>query len=721
MTESERVYVAQAVNGEISIRRNQDGVPTITAANREDLFFGVGHSHGFDRLVQMILVREVAFGRASESFSGTDELIEVDKYMRWLYLEKGLDLEVARLSPDIKKELEAYAAGVNTVMSQTRRPLEFIFVGHHPRPWSVRDCLITAKVMGYIGLAQAQGDMEKLLVQMIKAGLDEGRIKALFPYLTEKIDYDLIKKIKLTAEMVPSRLWQGLAPSLRASNNWVVSGSRTKSGQPLLAGDPHMEVNRLPALWHEMVWKIGDRFMMGITMPGVPIMVMGRHNDLAWAGTYGFMDMIDFFIEDCRNEKYLYDGKWLEFDKRTEVIRPKKREPLTLTFYENHHGVLEGDPKIAGKYLAMNFTGRTDSAAELFEVMMRFDQVKTVPEAQEKIRSGAAPTFNWVFVDRKGSIGYQMNGRMPKRPRGLSGLLPIPGWDKSKEWQGFVDPAELPTCLNPDEGYFATANDDLNEYGQAKPINLPMGPYRARRIREMLAQNNQVDPEYVKTMHYDLYSKQAEVLMPLYRPLLPDTPNGRLLKEWNLAYQADSRAATLFEAVYAETIIVVFGKNGLGEDLIRHLFAETAVFNDYYGNFDDVLLDENSPWFKNVDRETQLREALERGLAGPAQPYGQTRKYDLTNIFFGGRLPAFFGFDIKNRMLPGNRATIPQGQIFKNAGRVTTFSPSFRMIAEIEKDEMQTNIAGGPSGKRFSKWYKSDFENWEAGRYKRIS
>jgi penicillin amidase len=176
----------------------------------------------------------------------------------------------------------------------------------------------------------------------------------------------------------------------------------------------------------------------------------------------------------------------------------------------------------------------------------------------------------------------------------------------------------------------------------------------------------------------------------------------------------------LFEAIYAETIVVVFGKNGLGEDLIRHLFAETGIFNDYYGNFDDVLLDENSPWFKNVDRETQLREALERGLAGPGQPYGQTRKYDLTNIFFGGRLPAFFGFDVKNRMLPGNRATIPQGQIFKNAGRVTTFSPSFRMIVEIEKDEMQTNIAGGPSGKRFSKWYKSDFENWEAGRYKTL-
>ncbi len=718
MHENTDVFKVRAVNGDVTIQRNKDGVPEVTADNREDLCFGIGYAHGYDRSVQMMLVKEIAYGRASEKFEGSDELIEIDKYMRWLNLAADLEQEVAGLPSDILGELEAYAGGINAAVERNRRPLEFLMVGYKPEPWNIKDCLITVKLMGFVGLAQAQGDMEKFLIQMVRSDVDQARIRALFPYLTEEIDYDLIQQINLIVEMVPQRFWQGLAPSIRASNNWAVSRDRTKSGQALLAGDPHMEVNRLPALWYEMVWKREDRFTMGITMPGVPCMIMGRHNDLAWAGTYGFMDMIDWFIEDCRDEEYLYDGKWLPFERRTETIRPRKREPITLSFYENHHGILEGDPKDPGKYLAMNFTARTRTGRDVLEGMMRIDEVKTVEEAQEKLRGIAAPTFNWVLADREGSIGYQMNGRMPSRPDGISGLLPIPGWDKTKDWQGFVDPAELPMCLNPAEGYFGTANDDLNEYGKADPINLPMGPYRAQRIRQMLAENDRVDPEYIKKMHFDLFSKQAERLMPLYAPLLPDTENGRILKEWGFTYTADSRAAMLFESVYLNTILVVFGKFGLGEDLVRYIFEETGLFSDYYGNFDDVLMDENSPWFQEVNRDAQLTEAIERGLSVPAEEYGNTRKYDLTNIFFGGKLPGFLGFDEKNRTLAGNRATIPQGQIFKNAGRVTTFSPSFRMIAELEKDEMWTNIAGGPSGKRFSRWYKSGLDDWEKGVYK---
>jgi len=720
MYSSTKKMEIQAIHQKIAIQRNNDGVPTITAANREDLCFGIGYAHASDRLVQMMLVRAIAQGRASEKFAGTDELIEIDKFMRWIHFEKEIDAEMDKLEPDVKKELEAYCAGINAVVSNKKHPFEFKLVGYKPDNWEAKDSLITAKVMGYIGLAQAQGDMEKLLIQLIQNGVDEDRIKSLFPYITERIDVELIKQIQLENKIVPQEIWNGVLPNLKASNNWVVSGKKTKSGHAMMGSDPHMEVNRLPALWYEMIWKIEDQVTMGITMPGLPVMVFGRTNYFAWSGTYGFMDMIDYFIEDCKDEKFLYDDKWLPFEKRTETIRPKKKDPITLTFYENHHGVLEGKPDKAGKYLSMAFTGRSGAGAEIFNIFMQVDKIFTVKEAQEQFKKLSMPNFNWLFIDCENNTGYQTNGNMPKRREGLSGLLPIPGWDSKNIWQGLENPDQFPNSYNPEPGFFATANHDLNEFGKVHPINLPMAPYRAQRIRELLEKSDSVDMHYFKQMHYDLFSKQAERLMPLILPLLPDSENANILKEWDLTYNLDSKGAMLFESIYQNIIKVVFGKNGVGEKVMQHLFVRTCILTDFYGNFDDVLMEENSPWFKEIDRSTQLKEAIEQGLNVAAKPYGETRKFDMLNIFLDGKFPAFLGFDVKNLKLPGCRATIPQGQIYIHAGRITTFSPSFRMIVEIEKDGIWTNIAGGPSGSRFSKWYKSDLENWKNGGYKKL-
>lgn len=721
MHASTKKFETQAIHHKITIQRNSNGVPTITASNREDLGYGIGYAQASDRLVQLLLLRTIAQGKASEKFEGTGELIEIDKFMRWIHFEKDLDQEIDKLEPQIKKELEAYCQGINTVISKKRRPFEFLMVGYKPEPWTIADSLITAKVMGYIGLAQAQGDMEKFIIQMIQKDVDENKIKALFPYITEKIDYDLIKSVHLINKVVPSALWNNILPNLRASNNWVVAGKKSKTGHPVLASDPHMEVNRLPALWYEMNWKMEDHFTMGITMPGLPVMVMGRTNYIAWGGTYGFMDMIDFFIEDCRDEKYRYDNQWLPFEKREEIIHPKGKAPIRLTFYENHHGVLEGDPTTPGKYLCMAFSGRSDAGADILNNLMLVHQVQTVNAAQKLFREVSMPTFDWVFADRQGNIGFQMNGKMPKRRNGISGLLPIPGWDSKNDWQGFEDPANLPQSYNPESGFFATANNDLNKFGLLNPINLPMAPYRVQRIMEMLNAKDKIDPQYIKKMHFDLFSKQAERLMPLIAPLLGNSSLENLLKSWDLTYQADSKAATLFETIYRNIIKIVFGKYGIGEAVMEHLFNETGIFTDFYGNFDDVLMNENSPWFSENSRDMLIKEAVELSLSQPIKPYGETRKYDMLNIFLGGKLPGFLGFDVKNLTLPGCRATIPQGQIYKNAGRSTTFSPSYRMIVEIENDEIQTNIAGGPSGSRFSKWYKSDLKNWQTGAYKKLS
>jgi penicillin amidase len=225
----------------------------------------------------------------------------------------------------------------------------------------------------------------------------------------------------------------------------------------------------------------------------------------------------------------------------------------------------------------------------------------------------------------------------------------------------------------------------------------------------------------MKKMHFDLYSLQAERFMADIRPLLPDTPNGQILKSWDCQYESDSKGAMLFESVYRALINTVFGDNGLGREAIDHIFTETGLFNDYYANLDDVLFREDSAWFEGEEKTEIFRRAVAEGLSTEARPYGEGMTVTLSHLLFGGQVPRFLGFDRGPITLPGGRATIPQGQIFKSADRLTTFSPSYRFIADMADDGIESNIAGGPSDRRFSPWYISDLENWLNGVYKKLT
>lgn len=720
MDSPSEMFTRRAIHDTVNMQRTDQGVPRIIASNREDLAFAVGYAHAIDRLVQIMMVRSLARGRASERFAGTENLVALDKHFRWLNLAQGLDQEIEKLSPDVKCELDAYCVGINTVLEEKRRPLELVLTGYRPEPWDIKDTLLTGKILSYIGLAQGQEEVEKFITQLIRNGLDEQRLRALFPGITDPIDPDLFREIHLQKEMVPARLWNGLVPAFSTSNNWVVSGEKTASGHPFLAADPHMEIDRLPPIWYELIWRIEAHTTMGVTMPGLPVMVFGRNDSIAWANTYGFMDMMDYFIEDCRDGNYRYDSEWHPFRKRTEILRPKHHKPIHLTFYENHHGVLEGEPQEPGKYLCLAFSGRTGVGAEIFNILMRTDDIHTVREAQNRFRHLSMPTFNWVFADREGNIGYQMCGKLPRRPEGISGLVPVPGWDPANDWQGFENSARLPSAYNPPEGFFATANNNLNAYGEADPVTLSMAPYRVDRIKHLLAEGHDIDLTYLQQMQYDTYSPQAERFMAVLEPLLPDSPNGRILREWNYRYDPDSVGATLFEAVYLRLVKTTFGTNGIGEEAVDHLMEQTGVFINFFGNFDEVLMAEDSPWFREVSREEQFRQAIDEGLHAAAVPLGESRPINFMNIFFSGKLPGFLGFDERKVALPGSRATIPQCQVFHLLGQVSTVGPSYRMIADLTESGMWTNLPGGPSGNRFSPWYKTDLENWRQGKYKKL-
>jgi penicillin amidase len=707
-------------DGTIRILRNDHGIPEIAAETVPDLMRGLGWIHANDRQMQTLLTRVLLQGRASELLKGDASLIAIDTYMRRMNFLPDPEEQLARLEPGTHAAMEAYVNGFNRWMEANGPVFEFKLLGYrHPEPYAVTDCLRLGKVFGFLGLADVQANMEKFLVEIIQKGVAKEKIIELFPYLTDPVDTDLIKRVTLFPPLIPAAVaWLDRLPRFNASNNWAVSGSRTRSGFPILCGDPHLEVNRLPNVWQEVVLRLPGNYLVGASIPGVPGLVIGRSRYLAWSATYAFMDMLDYRIERCRDGAYFRKEGWKPFSVREETIRVKNRPPVRITVHENGNGLLEGDPHVEGHYLVLGWSAARGCGAGDFNALIELLDARNVQTGMTLFRRLETVAMNWVLADIRGNIGYQMSGRHFKRPDGISGLVPHPGWEASFDPDGYNDPEGLPRLFNPPDGIVATANQDLNHLGRSKPINLAMGGYRADRILHLLESGGKLDVAYMKDIHYDLYSLQAERLMKIIAPLLPDTDNGRILKAWNLRYHADSKGAMLFESVYRAIIDVVFGGHGLGRDVVNHIFSATGLFNDYYANLDRILEKRSSAWFDGQPREDLLRRGIEEGLEVQAVAYGKTRTVTMNHLLFGGRLPRFLGFDAGPIVLPGSRATIPQGQIFNHAGRLTTYSPSYRFISDMATDEIHTNLAGGPSDRRFSRWYTSDLKNWYEGNYK---
>ncbi|MBW2048596.1 MAG: penicillin acylase family protein [Deltaproteobacteria bacterium] len=211
------------------------------------------------------------------------------------------------------------------------------------------------------------------------------------------------------------------------------------------------------------------------------------------------------------------------------------------------------------------------------------------------------------------------------------------GREKQNDWQGFERPEDLPRPYNPECGYFVTSNQNLNEYGKVAPINVGMGPYRSDRIARLLSDNDKITSEYMYRLHYDVYSTQAELFMKILAPLLPDTGRARILKNWNLEYSTDSEGAFFFDRFCKELYMEVFGDGGFGREAADHIEKRTGILNDFYVNFDRILLSEDSLWFGGRTREEIYLKAAETALKSRPETWGNTRKVLMKNIFFDGR------------------------------------------------------------------------------------
>jgi penicillin amidase len=711
----------------IGIARTGDGVIKLWAQDDLGLARGLGFAHAEDRLVQMLLMRLVGQGRLCECLVNDDDALEIDIFMREMGLARYAKVEALNAAPEGRALGEAYAEGVNQWLGTNRRPIELMMVRYDPEWWTVADTILTIKLMSYVGLAQSQQDMEKFLIQAIHAGVPTDRLaKLTTPHLDglDESTIELITKLRYVQPLVPEALrFLSAAPTLMASNNWAVAGSRTASGNPLQCNDPHLECNRLPAIWYEAVMHTDDDYRIGATMPGVPGLVMGRTRNLSFGFTYGFMDMVDYFIEQSHDDCYRRGESFVPFKTRRETVVCKGAHPKEITIHETDLGVLECDPLKPdledGFYLCRAWSAHRSGAAASLDALSRLPSSTTVSEAQQIVRE-VTISCNWLLADREGNIGYQQSGLLPNRKH--SGLHPVPAWEEEWRWDGSVPAEQLHSILNPPEGFLATANNDLNPDNGLLVINLPMGSYRVDRILSLLGEEESCTAEDMQRIQNDLYSLQAERLMSVLEPLLPETFAGRLLTSWDCCYDRESRGATLFETVYHALLKQVFGTGLLGEEVWDSTLSSTAIVADYYHLFDAVLLGDDPSWFGEEGKDDMYRRILEEVLTEvdlqAISPWGQRQQIMMKNVFFDGRLPRWLGFDHGPVELPGNRATVVQGGVFNSHNRQTTFTPSWRFITDLGEDRALTALAGGPSGRRFSKWYKTDIKRWLGGDYK---
>lgn len=699
------------------ITRQSTGIFRVEATSSEDLYRGLGRCHGEDRAMQMLMLRILGRGRASEFLVADERMLGVDRFFRKMAFARGAEAEEKKLDPKERRLLDAYCQGVNESL-QKKVPWEFKLLGYRPEPWISDDSMLLSRMIAFVGLAQSQGEIERLVVEMVQAGVRREQLEELFPGRLEGLDVELLKKVRLHERVVPEDVkWLTGLPKFVASNNWVIAGKKTASGKPILANDPHLEVNCLPAVWYECQLEVGGRYFMGAGMPGLPAVLIGRSPELSWGVTYSFMDGMDSWVEHVEDGKYRRGDAWRAFVPRREVIKRKKKEDVTLTFYENEHGVLDGDP-VGGYQLATKWATSDESGAESMKAMLGILDARSVEEGRALL-GRLESAWNWVLADSQGGIAYQMSGRMPKRKPGASGLVPLPGWEPENDWRGFAAVAELPRALNPAAGFFATANQDLNAHGVLKPITSPMAAWRADRINQCLAAENAWTVDKVRKLQTDVTSLQARAYLDVLLPLVPDSPEARSLKAWDCRYDVQSREATLFEAFFRELLVRVVAPV-VGDDVFRHLEAETAIFPDFFEAFERVLLAEKSAWFGKSTRRALYLAAWEAARKAPALPWGEKQTITMTHMLFGGKLPAVFGFDKGPLPFAGGRGTVMQGQVFRSGGRVTSFGPSYRFVADMATDEAHTVLAGGTSDRRFAREYLSDFARWRAGELKKL-
>lgn len=542
------------LEGPVRIVRDRWGIPHIRAGSARDAFFAQGYAIGQDRLFQLELRRQMATGRAAAFLNRG--LLAADRVNRKIGFLRHARAEWEAQSPESRMILEAYAAGVNAAIATQPKPFEFHVLGHEMAPWSPVDTLAIMKMV-----ASNNQWATRLRYAKVAARLGGQAVIDLMPEHTPGMALITPSGARWTEDAHPYAAAvagiieepEGTVAAGGGSNCWVLHGSRTTTGAPIVCGDPHLNV-RIPPEWHVMHMECPEFTVAGPCTPGAPGPLYYGHNTrVAWTMTHAAGDRWDVYRERIRRgasgpEAQFKDG-WEPLARFDETFEIRDGEPVQETLWETRHGwVAMGDPLTDDEVAAARW-GLVEPGHD-FDALLPLFTASTIAQAREALRTYDSISGNFCFADVQGDIGYQYTGRIPKRP---AWPLPVPGWDGAHEWDGTVSKHELPTDENPANGYIATANNKTTTADYPHFLALGGSPWRADRLRELLEGDRRFSPEDMPALQGDLVSLTARELSARYLAVAATEPDARamqaLLRGWDAEVTTESTAAL----VYIET------------------------------------------------------------------------------------------------------------------------------------------------------------------------
>ncbi|MEX0661541.1 MAG: penicillin acylase family protein [Balneolaceae bacterium] len=714
---------------------DERGVPHIFAQNDEDLYYAQGYITARDRLFQMELQIRAAGGQLAE-WLGPD-LVEYDRGQRRLGMMYGAEksLEGVMANDTIRTAVESYTDGINAYINTLRYetyPLEYKILNASPEQWKPINTALLLKYMTQM-LAGRSDDVRtsNTAAYLGKEFVNEflsTRPDLMDPIVPAEKEWDFEANIpgkpdSLFQPVHTQEIEHWKPDPLNGSNNWVVDGSKTAGGYPILSNDMHLNMS-MPSIWYEIQLQTPESNTYGVSLQGTPMIIVGFNENIAWGSTNTGADVMDWYEVEFRDddkEEYLHDGEWLPVTKRTEVINVKGGESITDTLLFTHHGPVHESKaettvnEVIQQDHALRWIGHEESNELL--TFYKLNRAEGYEDFRDAFRSYTAPAQNMNYGGTDGNIAIQTGGKFPMKWE-FQGRTVSDGSDSKYDWNEFIPYEQNPFSLNPERGFLSAANQYPTAEDYPYYLGESFAPYeRGRRINDLLRDMDNITVTDFQKMLMDDFSYHAYQLLPV---LLDEIHYAELnqteqkliddLQNWNYEKKGDAIEPSVFREWWSELYSSIWDPMYDTHFPMRYPSRDVTV--DY------ILNNPDSDLFDNVyTNETET-------LSDLIQSSFITAVDNLENRFgeFGDGWK--WGF-VSNTNL-GHVGQIPglgQSDVFTNGGAETinairgSHGPSWRMIVELDPDGVRGYgvYPGGQSGNPGSKTYDEFVETWRTG------
>jgi penicillin amidase len=713
-------------------------VPHVFAEVETDAYFIQGYLHAKYRLWQMDLQTLSAAGRESEVAG--ERRLEHDREFRRLGMVYAAEnsLKAMEADPETKAICDAYTAGVNAwinSLTESSLPIEYKLIGYRPTQWSNMRTALFLKYMSY-DLAAHDNDFEMTNAQSYFSPAD---FNLLYPVLQDSAD-PIIPKGTLFGVSSLSLNTPASADSLyfkkdtvtaqetakpdrsNGSNNWAVSGSKTKSGAPILCNDPHLGLN-LPSLWYEMQLSTPTFNAYGATFPGAPSVIIGFNDSCAFGFTNGGRDVRDYYeikFKDDTRQQYWFDNAWRNTEFRYEQIKVSGKPDFIDTVAYTVFGPVMYDKNFGGKRSSSNknyaVRWKPHDGSNDLTIFSGLNRAKNYADYQSVVVNLRAPGQNVVFASKSGDIAIRTQGEWPAKWKEQGDFI-MPGTDSSYMWQGNIPDAETPYQYNPERGFVSSANqrpvDSTYPYYLGREYPSPRGFIINRKLAAM----QQVTPKDMMDLQTDNYNVFAEMARPVFLKRIEQSVLSteerkyfNLLQGWDLKNDPGSKGATVFALLWEQFKKVVFDdefKDAPKPILLpfESTLLEATLRDSAYKFFDNI--ETNQKETLEDDATEAFRLACKKLKDAEAGGKLEWAAYKGTRVMHLAKIPAFSRLNLP----------IGGGTNIINATK-ETHGPSWRMVVSLTaKTEAYGVYPGGQSGNPGSRFYDNFVDDWAAGKY----